>query len=379
MYADEVLNLALGYDKSNLRAQMYKKVNAPAMSLKGIVKRVEPLSQKFSSVTEANYLWLRAQMKLNPSIDAFFNSGGSDIRTESKLQKVLDQMIPLTDDLRRFFQSHKDADIRLYTVRPSGNILDIWYYCPVQGIEAKGTYHKKYSVQNCNFLRRTEFTVDAADIEVLQHIAAGLEINAIGEAAYDLTGGATYESLTQHGKISARRHVQVLNNQSRLGKIRSAETLKFVRNLGADFYSGARWLQNMQAEVCPTGDWQENQRPDKLFDSGLCIRNARSNSVNTLFKMMQTSLAGQSISVFTSKGRILSADLENAGGNYTTQANVFAPIINPVVDLKSILPTKFDKCGRANDLGDSTVGGVFPRRDGEQVAKNIGLIADECR
>lgn len=383
MYADEVLELALSYDSTNIRAQLYKKLSAPVMVLKSAMKRLQPVVRKFSAQMRRAYVDEQKSMALNQSVESFFNNGKADIQTESQAQSLVDQVMAAQNDLRLFLRSHKDISLQLYSVNPVGELPDIWYHCPVQGVDSVGSYHKKYTVKNCKFLRQTEYTIEGGDIEVLQHIAAGMQILSIVATSYDATGGAVFESTMNKQSLNVKQRIDLLQSLKQFGQVRNAATFKMIQALGSDIYSGARWAQKFQNQLCPQG-WEHEQRPGKLFDKGICVQDypgQKPGSTDTAFRVVATALAGQNLAVFTRDGSINVTDMADNtnGAQYSTQANLLAPIMNPIADLKQILPTKFDKCGRTINLGDKTVAGLFPSRDGEEVAKSIGLISEECK
>src|SRR5665213_1531332 len=367
MYADEVLDLSLSFDKTNLRAQLYKKMNAPVIALKGSMKRLQPVAGKFSASVRRAYGDEQKTMALNPSIESFFNNGKADIQTEGQAQSLVDQVLAAQNDLRVFFKTHKDMTLELHSAVAAGELTDIWYRCPVQGLESTGTYHKKYTVKNCRYVHQTEYTIDGGDIEALQHIAAGMEILSIVSTSYDATGGAVFESTMSTKSLSVKQRIDLLQSLKQFGQVRNAAAFKMIRALGTDIYSGARWAQKYQNQLCPQG-WEHEQRPGMLFDKGICVQDypgEKSGSTDTAFRVVATALADQNLAVFTRDGSIDVTDMADSsdGALYKTQANLLAPIMNPIADLKQILPTKFDKCGQTINLGDKSVAGLFPAQD----------------
>jgi hypothetical protein len=380
------LDLALSFDGSNIRAQLYKKLNAPVIALKGSIKRLEPVVAKFSPPVQQAYDQQKQLTRVNPSIDAFFNSGKADIQTEGQAQALIEQVLVAQNDLRVFLKGHLDISIQLNPMTPDGGeIADIWQACPVVATDGVGKYHKKYTTKTCPFLHPTDFTMDAGDIEAVQQMVAGMQILTIAATAYDATGGGQFESAVYNNPdMSVRQRIGLLQNLKQLGKVRNAATFKMIQSLGADIMAGARWAEKYQAQLCPHGPGQEQQRPGKLFDQGICVQDYPGQKPGTLdktFGVVEMALAGQNVAVFTRDGGINVSELADStdGAAYSTQANLLAPIVNPIADLKQILPTKFDKCGNTTNLGDKTVAGLFPSRDGEDVAKSTGVISEPCQ
>ena len=63
----------------------------------------------------------------------------------------------------------------------------------------------------------------------------------------------------------------------------------------------------------------------------------------------------------------------------TTYVNYTAIFRNPISDLKSILPTEYNECGKAKNYGDNTFGGVFPKGDATHWGIETGGLDGKCR
>lgn len=156
-----------------------------------------------------------------------------------------------------------------------------------------------------------------------------------------------------------------------------------IEALGTDLYSGARWADQYQKELCPEG-WNKHQRSGMLFSRGLCTSDYPSEKAPTadvVFRTLHTAVTGGALSVFTNSGHLYVSDLADRelGRDYETKAVFLAPIVSPIADLKSQLPTAFNECGKGANLGDATAGGLFPAGDANHVAQVMGVIQESCR
>ncbi len=120
-----------------------------------------------------------------------------------------------------------------------------------------------------------------------------------------------------------------------------------------------------------------------LFERGICTSDYPSENVpksDVIFRTLHAAVTGGMLSVFTSSQRFHITDLttKNVSKSYETQARFLAPIVAPVANLKSLLPTRFNACGGAANVGDATLGGVFPHADADRVARELGKIRPNC-
>lgn len=373
MYADEVLNLALKYDPNNARAGLYKMVLAPLMETRGLVQRVTPLSQKFSLSAQRELNIFRQKIAVNPAVNHFFTYGKSDIATEAQAQRVIDRIRTAQNNLRIYFKSNRNLNLTLQPMTPyDSDVLPVWKSCPVLAVQRQDGYSNQYKTKNCDFMFRRRLKIDSGDIEALQQIAAGMQIAASIAGAYDATGAAKLEKfLVSKPGATEKEGVSVAKQQSALGNLRRAAGMTVVKTLGTDFYSGARWLQRYQDRFCPKGG-----RRGHLFSGGLCT----TDSTDSLLRVMQVALAGSTVGVMVRDGKFEITDLaKNKVGDLHTRANLFAPFVNPVADLKTTLPTQFSPCGNSMNLGDPTVGGFLPHADGVKVGQAMGVLGKPCK
>lgn len=381
MYANEVLNLALAFDSKNRRAQIYKHLLAPELLLKGVIARLEPVRGQFSSRVRENFDAFVSKVHLNKSVDKFFNDGRPDLTNESSIQMLVEKIRAKQNNLRVYIASMKDTTIQLQPLINNRPLEVVWAACPVEAKTPHNSYHETYVAENCSALSKTMFLMEGADWEAIQHVAAGMQIASSVSLGYDLTGAIAYERLVNDGHSSNEQRLQSLHNSQRLGQLRQAEKLQMVRAMGTDFYAGARWFQRYQRELCPTGQVTPNQRPNNLFGDGICVNDHTLNKpIDFVFSLVETVLAGQTIGILTQNGAVDVIDpLISQPADYKTQANLMAPLVNPVADLKSILPARLDKCGQVTTLGDSTAAGLFPQGDAVTVAKRLRIISQSCQ
>ncbi|MGE4130756.1 MAG: hypothetical protein AB7F86_03915 [Bdellovibrionales bacterium] len=381
MYANEVLDQAIRFNAENPRANFYKHLVAPAMVTKGLIKRMQPLADKMSDVTRTNYDQMKEQVALSESLNAFANEGAGDILTEEKAQQVLQAVYREQDKLRLFTKGFKANVLKISPMVIKGPPEAYLADCQVRAIGPRAGYHAKYDVSPCPWQKKFEATIDRGDIEVLQHAFAGYEISTILATSYDATGGVMYEHFAQNPTTSVREKVQFIQNLGMAGKLKPEAPITMIHGLGTDIYSGARWAQRYQDRLCPKGHYQLN-RPGRLFAQGICVQDLpdpKMPRAESALRVFAAALGGMTTDLTIEDGRVVVDELSrNAPMGYRTKTQAFAPITNPVADLKGLLPTQFDRCGGAQNVGESTLGGLLPNGDGNEVARQLGWFDSTC-
>jgi len=381
MYADEVLTQALKFDANNPRAQLYKHLVAPAMKLKGGIRGMRPLVAKMSDEAQGAFDMMVTDVEQNESLYNFLVDGPADINNESKAQQFLDQVYQSQNDLRVFLRGFKRNVIKISPVIIDASTNEYLSQCQVTAVGPRAGYHQRYEASECPFEMRVSTTIDSADIEVIQHAAAGAQIATIFATSYDLTGGVAYEHFAQGRKRTMSESVRFVNQLSQLGQLRANAAIKLIHAMGTDVYAGARWAQSYQDRLCPKGHYAVN-RPGRLIEGGLCVQDLPDRSkprAESVLRVFAAALAGTNTSLGIRDGKLHATELTRGGGyDYQTRADVLAFITNPIADLKSQLPTQFDRCGQPLNVGDKNLGGIFVDGNANDVAARLNLFGKNC-
>jgi hypothetical protein len=356
MYADVVFDKALEIDPKNDRARFYKAFLKPVMSLRGSLARVKPLVDLSDSATRTNYKKTIDEIP-NSGLRTFLLDGPADIVDEKSAQDFLAQYRNELNEYRLFLRENKGLKLTLNLSELSwqGRIDEVVKECPVQEV-SYGTYE----IINCDFSKVLQVDVSRADIEIMQQIVAGYQLYSIMYTTYDATG---LINLSSAQPLTQKQAVLFLKSNSDFGKLRKDHQLETVLSMGSDVVAGVRWALTIQNELCPNGSANPKNRPGLLFREGICVKSRTDDgrSVQEILRTVESAIAGQSTpNVFIGRGI-------NEGQTYDSVVNIAAPLKNPVQDLKSMMPTKFDQCGNATDVGDNTLGGLFPQGDAKTI------------
>ena len=114
--------------------------------------------------------------------------------------------------------------------------------------------------------------VNSADLAVLGQQAAGEVLYFTLLNAYSADGLADWlDYVSKHPSAPEMVRNNFLSANGKFGKLRDANTLKLVTELGADFSAAAKWVINSQSELCAQGQPDPRNRPGFLLVSGICI------------------------------------------------------------------------------------------------------------
>ncbi|MCB0366974.1 MAG: hypothetical protein H6624_00110 [Bdellovibrionaceae bacterium] len=378
MWADEILQRALIWQPDNLKAQMYRKLIAPALVFKGILTRLDPFVKGEPQDRVQSFYKFRDQDIKGTGLGQFLTDGPRDIRTEKQMQKVFDDFIVKQDQARLFFAKIKRVKNLSFIVRynrikhsHSANIkkCNAWKIRP-------GVFARKL----CDNLISRYYKVDMVDFEVFQQVMAGVKIYSALAVAYDTTGLIDHNRFTYQNQLNPEQIITRMRQVEAFGRIRRGKTLQSIHGLGVDLFAGAKWAHRLQDRLCPTGDETKINRPGFAIDHGVCIHDSRRMRIEALFDAIELALSGQANPVIVTKRSIHVKGEWSAHRpvKYQTAMAFFAPILNPVPDLKPLAPTRFNECGNPVNVGEETLGGLFPHGDATRTLTAKGELNRDC-
>jgi hypothetical protein len=286
--------------------------------------------------------------------------GVEDIVTEKDVQAfVLDLYLSL-DELRLHLKSKKDLEIELnipYTAmnRDQKTITD----CRVAANDGV------YILENCRVNESTPVKLNKADIETLQHVVAGAQIDQLIATAYNLEGAI--KTIGKIGKIKPNQENvwKDLTAHPGFGKLSDTHKLDLIARLGNEAVLGFKWANKIQDEICAAGITKKNQRNGFLFSRGICtseivsVSSRQNMKVTELANYVEQSLAGDA-TPFT-----------YANSNQLTKSKAKLSVIweSPIEDMRNLGPV-FGAQGQFKTLLDKKAGGVLPNADFNQVFEN---------
>jgi hypothetical protein len=353
-YANEVADLALEQDPSNVKAQFVKAILGPIMAQKGIVARVAPLAA-LDPNGQDQYTEALAQIdaKPNSTLKTFALDGQPDIKNEADVQAHLDAVSNAFGAIRRFAKDNKAASITM-------NGTDILFQALYQRhlglctVTYKETYNYTYSCPSEVAMLQT--TIDRGDLEVIQQYAAGMELYLSLYNSYNLTGAITV------GQAEATKKGQVLNPKDLMdqllatpnfGTLRANSGFVKIKSLGADAITGLRWVMANQAKLCPMGSENPRNRIGALVNTGLCVESSKQTQVNNGIRKVEAAM----------NGAVFPITMQTSAGPTQTTIKPSAILDTPIANLRSLGPVSFSACGKVASLGDGSLGGLFPQKD----------------
>ncbi len=384
MYANEVLDQALKQDRTNERAQFLKAFIAPTLQLRGILKRIEPMTITETAAVQAELQELKNAIIVNSGLQAFLIDGQPNLHSEQELQTVVDGFRREQDRFRLFVKSHKtmsiDLEFNLVDSLTFNERKKMWKTCtvnsPTQGV---------YLISACDFISRQSAQMEQADLEIIQQAATGAEIYTILATSYDATGLYRINKTIRKGyKLTEKQILTFLRSDAHFGQLRASHSLADIKAMGADLLTGARWAQRLQASLCPTQAPSSNDnRPGMVFEKGICLIDGtgrRPVKVENVLKVLDMALSGQSIEIYSNKQKLHATDISGPApvNAMVTKVRPMALVQNPVADLKALLPQQFDSCDRAVGVGEETLGNTFQNADATRFLKSLGSFNSNC-
>lgn len=366
MYADLVFDMALQTDASNKRAQFYKALIKPMMQLKGALNRIKPVIATLPEREQSQYQDYLAKAP-ESALKTFLMDGPQDIHTEEDALKFLDQYRSAWEDMRVFMKENKDLnlDVNVMTLVGVGSALDN----AAKECQYSNSMNQEFTVADCDYLKALKINISRADIEVIQQLAAGMQIYHTLATAYSLDGVREFSENSQGKSMTTQEVVEHFSHSTKAGMLRNNALAK-IPSLGTDAVAGARWALSIQDKLCPTGSFDHSNRKGFLVEAGLCIdkTDKQGKPVTDLLKTIESALTG---------GLMAVEGLAKDGSTIQAEIKPVAPLADPIQDLRSLAPTSYNQCGNAVALADKTIGGVFPNGDGNTYLKITGVLDSE--
>ena len=362
MHAAKIIDLALQQDPNHVRAQFWKKTLAPQFVLEGISDRIEPLARQRPD-RYADYLNTTAMLKQHsPARDlvGFLHNGKSDLDTESKVQRVVDQYLVKLAELRTWLKANRNQPLQFTAVvDDKESIMDNGTR---QACSAKEVQPRVWQTENCSNLKTRTIRMNAADFEAARQVISGYIVYFGIANSYSLDG--LFKIAADLPGMSVKQRLQSVLADRRAGVLRTPSYMKFVAEATADAVVAVRRAQVMQSQLCPLGeDAGSEQRPGFLFKDGLCVKS--SSAVNRELAIAEQLARGQRTPI----------DFVIHGQTRTVSVDPTAWTERPMADLRQLGDFQEDACGKVRGLGDGRAGGLFP---GGELNALIDLESGAC-
>lgn len=375
IYADDLFNVALQIDPSNLKAQLYRRLLGPIREFHGAYRRSESLSRQTESRAR-HAQWLKDKREMERTLpqggyrDLILGGELPEWQSEADVQETIDRVIGRLDELRTFIRVNKNRGLRGMTIvssyyadedQPESSEVD---RCNVRELGMG-----KFEVSVCPDYKQRRFVTDRADWESLQAAVAGTQMYFVLASAYDLKGTLTaikaqnLKEETKNTSLTDKELVSIYSRYQTFGKLRRAQRLAALPNLAADALSGARWLKQNESRLCQIRNGHYGlesegvKRPNNLFTSGACISPGKDEEFTNLGNKIDVALTGAVIVENLVVGGSRAPNLSRVKKN--VELRPLALINQPIADLKTLFPSQFNDCGSALNLGDETFGKLF--------------------
>lgn len=346
VHANDLFNQALSFDPENLRAGLYQALLAPAMKTRGLLTRIAPYVEGLPDRMRQNYERNVSEIKQAGMRDFLMSGTTEDLKTEADVQNFLHELTSTLGTARAYIKANKMREMEL-TANHHANYND-----PNCHVHSSGG---NYEILGCGTASLHTYKLSLPDFEYFQQVVAGYQIFGTVISAYDTTGANELVHYLEGTSNSTEYSViEFLKGISRFGTLRANHRLGEIIAMGSDLVAGLRWAKSLKRSQCPNG--VPSHRPGHVVDRGICIRETTEDgrSVDRLLDIAD--LAFQSATVEFSFAK-------PDGGMFVTQVQPYRMFVQPILDLKKLAPTSFSSCGRSENFGDETLGGVFPRVD----------------
>ncbi|MCB0385999.1 MAG: hypothetical protein KDD43_11450, partial [Bdellovibrionales bacterium] len=265
MYAYRVFTKALEIDPNNGRARFYQAFLRPAMELRGLITRVEPLVKRLDARAQKRFYDFRDKMA-EGGLKEFLLAGQPDISNEIESQNWVKGVYQAQTEFRQFLRENKDLvfDITMNKTEQGNKVYE---RCAVIEVEPN-----VFQLPKCPYITELKKSINRADLEVFQQATAGLQIYFMMMTGYDYTGAIDTDQLQKKEDWDSIQVNEYLKTLEGWGDLRKDHDFADFKGLGVDLLGGIKWAYRLKKVLCPKGASNVDNRPGYLFDYGLCIR-----------------------------------------------------------------------------------------------------------
>lgn len=363
MVADEILDEALKADPKDRKAQFYKLLIAPLMHTRGLVNRLEYLAftRHMDTFRKISYAYQGAGGLLREFVRQPTEAWKNEEDVRQFLSKILEDQKRLID----FINQNKNFLTRI-AVTLYVDYEKIMSECAVYKI-APGTFR----IAPCAYIIQNMLRVNRADWEASLQYLNATRIMTATTISYDTNG--SLDSIAKRKTFKTQKAMfDHLEGIEGLGRLRSDHRLAEALGTASDFYQGVKWIKKMQPKLCVKG----KQRREHLFFNGICLEETVSHNASVSLSEILSGLAqslqgpgGELKFTRTLKSKVTGETFRS------THVDFLRFLKNPVEDLKTLFPNKYDTCGKPIGLKDPTLASTFKNGD----AANLLLTTSVCQ
>lgn len=356
-YAGGMFDKALAEDSSNRKAIFYSAFTDLLPLIQGFHSQAQSFltAEEKAKIEKVRARWI--QSGYTEAVAAFFGEpvrGGNEQTAQAFIAK---KVVPvIVSSIAKIERVEKLGGVELSI--PQAN-LEFSKPKTVQVCfggsypDSSGNYSSYWSCtetrSNRSGPKDKQITVDAADLKVIKTYMRSILTSAKLATAYDLGGAATVAhqisgAQKKGKKLTDRQIVNLIRAQADLGQLVDRDAILTIRDQYEQIAEDTIALEESSDLLCKN----EDRRQGNFLIDSICVEIDFANRARTLLDLLK---GVTSIPVCSqASGPMLRVDLPRL-------------LANPVTDLKTQLPTRFDRAGKAMEASDPTFGGLFPDGD----------------
>lgn len=351
--AEKAFKMALIKNPDNIKAQFYSEGFLKNYTvLKGILTRIKPFMVSQGKAKDLEKLISEIP---NVPMRKYLLDGKEDIATVGDIQDFLFEQQSAWNNFRKWLIKNYDKSLVLN--------LDPFWLVVNSGVESRHAcevINEKEGKAICSYNNVFQKKLAPADLMALRQMIAGQVL------LYQFYTSYSYDGLDKLAKFDPK---ETLTDEQRMNyllavspnvlTLRKNHLLKETLHIGADLAEAVKYAAQYQAQLCPKGAGNVRQRPGFLLHDGICLENHQEP-----LQKLELALKGiTTLKMLPNKKAALG--LSGKEHEVDVRVDAFSWFRNPVQDLKSLGPAKYNECGKNEGLIDKTFGGFFVDGNGE--------------
>lgn len=405
LFASEAFSRALKLNPNNVQAAFYVKALRPRVLMRGFMRRMEPLIGGLPESARSKMIGLGKGLVGGQFQDFLYDAeGGPVFRDEGDVRRLFTEVIEAVEDWRQFLKARATAEIELHLYygvptealsrldfqgTPSQSVFFAEgkrsaYFDHLAACGVKQDGPSRFLVSDCADLSLRSISIERADAEYLRLQAAVSVFMLLPVAAYRLDGLFGAANLKFELDGSHRDLVDYLKSIPEFGILERPEYLKAFRSMGTDAVLALRSFSELRSTLCPSGVPKNDIRPGRLITQGICASSGYPDIFQNRWKrnlpvVIPISRFLEMTDYVLSGGVVVRYEaVPNSNVLIKSRVNYSAPVVNPVKDIKTILPVEFNSCGNMVRFQDPTLGGFYVDGDANSVLESNGTLNRKC-
>lgn len=384
---EEVLKL----DPEHKEAQVLAAFTRPIMAFRGFYYRSANLLKQYPN--KAKNRFGMSGVEILKFLNA--KTTASPINTDEDLQSFLNEIHTITSNSRKILKANREIDSKYdqYVDGPQDfdGSLDELLDKALCEVTRKGNLLFVADEKKCS--KGTVSLNEANVASMLFHLML-VDAGAIFYNSFQTKGVLALDRIRTHKglNITSETQIEFLKSIPEFGLLKTTHQLKQLISLGADSIPALKYMAKNLKNICRVDtavSLFEEPKENNDVQFKILVSPNYAGAGGTLYRGCIATADNRGVGTSESFENILQYVTHIVSGksfvqifgrenSYQTEVHPRIPIDTPAQDLKILLPTEYNECGNPLNVGEETLGGLFPSSDATKALTIARRLGKKC-